>query len=44
MFCNKCGKNIPDDSTFCPNCGASLSSWYDAPAPHAGIRSVVEVL
>ena len=31
MFCNKCGKNIPDDSTFCPNCGASLSASEAAP-------------
>ena len=24
MFCNKCGANIPDDSAFCPNCGATV--------------------
>lgn len=22
MFCNQCGKEIPDGTTFCPNCGA----------------------
>lgn len=22
MFCSKCGSQIPDDSVFCPNCGA----------------------
>ena len=22
MFCNNCGKNIPDGSAFCPFCGA----------------------
>ncbi len=22
MFCQKCGKEIPDDSTFCAGCGA----------------------
>ena len=22
MFCKKCGANIPDDSRFCPVCGA----------------------
>lgn len=21
MYCSKCGKNIPDDSVFCPECG-----------------------
>ena len=21
MFCNRCGANIPDGSTFCPSCG-----------------------
>lgn len=25
MFCQKCGKEIPDDSTFCPKCGASIT-------------------
>ncbi len=24
MFCNSCGKEIPDDSTFCPLCGAAV--------------------
>ncbi len=23
MFCKKCGKQIPDDSIFCPKCGAN---------------------
>lgn len=22
MFCSKCGKEIPDNVSFCPNCGA----------------------
>ncbi len=22
MFCQKCGKEMPDDSVFCPSCGA----------------------
>lgn len=25
MYCTKCGKNIPDDSKFCPECGTSCS-------------------
>ena len=24
MFCSYCGKEMPDESRFCPNCGASL--------------------
>ncbi|MBR1731968.1 MAG: zinc-ribbon domain-containing protein, partial [Ruminococcus sp.] len=26
MFCTKCGFNLPDDSKFCPNCGASIEA------------------
>lgn len=25
MFCPKCGKNVPDNTKFCPGCGAELS-------------------
>ena len=25
MFCQKCGREIPDDSAFCPKCGASIT-------------------
>ena len=30
MFCTKCGAQIPDGTTFCPQCGAKLNA---APAP-----------
>lgn len=30
MFCEKCGTQIPDNSTFCPNCGAKAEN---APNP-----------
>lgn len=30
MYCKKCGKQIPDDSKFCPECGGQIS---DRPAP-----------
>ena len=26
MFCNKCGNEIPTDSTFCVKCGAKLET------------------
>lgn len=25
MFCSKCGNQIPDNSTFCPNCGTAFA-------------------
>ena len=31
MFCTSCGKNIPDGSVFCPECGASLGAAPAAP-------------
>lgn len=34
MFCNKCGKEIPNDSAFCPFCGANLTAAAaGGPAP-----------
>ncbi len=26
MFCQKCGREIPDDSTFCTGCGAHVNA------------------
>lgn len=26
MFCKKCGKEIADESTFCPNCGQGVDA------------------
>lgn len=26
MFCQKCGKEIPDDSTFCAGCGTQINT------------------
>ena len=37
MFCQKCGQQVPDGSTFCTHCGASLAGG-PAPAP-AGAAS-----
>ena len=39
MFCSKCGKEIPDDSVFCPSCGAKVTpiapEAAETPAPAA---------
>ncbi|GEM_PF-1775487 len=32
MYCSNCGKQLPDESAFCPFCGASLNSPTSAPA------------
>ena len=29
MFCEKCGKEIPDSTKFCPYCGAAVSKAQD---------------
>lgn len=42
MFCEKCGQNIPDDSAFCPNCGAPIA--VPEPEPVAQEVPVVETL
>ncbi len=30
MFCNKCGKQLPDGMLFCNKCGSKISSIYSA--------------
>lgn len=35
MFCLKCGKQLPDDATFCAACGASLTPETPTPATPA---------
>lgn len=40
MFCTKCGKQIPDDSKFCPYCGnpaetpENMQKRVDKPTPY----------
>ena len=34
MFCQKCGQQVPDGSTFCTHCGASLAGG-SVPTPTA---------
>ena len=38
MFCQKCGQQVPDGSTFCTHCGASLAGG-SAPTPAAAPTS-----
>ena len=33
MYCNQCGKQIPDGSRFCNFCGANLTAIQSAPQP-----------
>ena len=45
MYCQKCGKEIPDNSTYCNSCGASqgLSASFsesNGVANHAGYKAV----
>lgn len=41
MFCNKCGKELPDGSAFCPKCGAPVVDEAEGPAEAAGIAEPV---
>ena len=38
MFCYKCGTRIPDDSQWCPSCGAQVVA--DGPAPAQAVNTV----
>ena len=29
MYCRKCGNQIPNDSLFCPKCGADVAEEND---------------
>lgn len=31
MFCNQCGKQLPDDTLFCPDCGAKQEVAVETP-------------
>lgn len=38
MFCQKCGQQVPDGSTFCTHCGASLAGG-PAPTPAGAVAT-----
>ena len=36
MYCNACGKQIPDIAKFCDGCGKTVAGTAPAPAPDQG--------
>ena len=40
MYCKYCGKELPNDSNFCPNCGKEHNEWSDS-RPIARITKLV---
>ena len=43
MFCFKCGKELPDGSKFCPECGASQEQRVETPTPAVVVEEPVTV-
>lgn len=37
MFCKNCGKEVADDSAFCPECGANLKENTPPQTPNAPV-------
>lgn len=31
MYCNDCGNKLPDNATFCPNCGKKANKNFNVP-------------
>lgn len=44
MFCNKCGKQLPDDSEFCSACGMQMNSAKNALKSNNALKIAVAVL
>lgn len=42
MFCKKCGKEVPDNSKLCPNCGADLSLESNVASAASNVFSAAE--
>lgn len=43
MFCPTCGKEIPDDSSLCPACGAKITSGKREHNPNSRSRIILSV-
>ena len=41
MKCQKCGRQMEDDASFCPNCGASFAESEAVPKPAAHTKAVI---
>jgi hypothetical protein len=42
VFCRDCGKTIPDDSAFCPECGAKLAAVPAGGLAYGGAAAVAD--
>lgn len=40
MFCPKCGKEIPDDVTYCPYCGSKVKETTSSDDPYADPKPI----
>ena len=39
MFCMHCGKELPTDASFCPNCGRKAETPSDAPVANTSVQA-----
>ncbi len=44
MFCPNCGKQLPDDSTFCEHCGVKIEPEQPGAVPSAPVQNPVQPL
>jgi uncharacterized membrane protein YvbJ len=44
VFCSKCGKELPENAYFCPNCGVKTAKGVEAnvPTPYGEMFSDAE--
>ena len=41
VFCNKCGKKLPEDSCFCSRCGAPVNNSVEIPAASDSVKAKI---